>query len=250
MISKKIIVANWKTNPSSLKEALDLLKKIKKEKISLRRSEIVLCPPSVFISELLKKSDFIIGAQEVGEYKEGEHTGKISALMLDSLGVKYVIVGHSEQREQGETNDQISEKVKLVLQNHIHCILCIGENVRDDRGVYLKELAHELESSLKGVKGEIAKKLILAYEPIWAVGKGHKPMDFHELHQMALYLRKILHDVLGKSASAVKILYGGSVDEDTARSLVWQGGVDGLLIGRASLNPYVFAEIVKRVDKE
>ncbi len=144
----------------------------------------------------------------------------------------------------------VSKKVAASLKAGLDVILCIGEKERDDRGAYLQILKEQLAHSLKGVSKKYADHLIVAYEPIWAVGKGNVAMTPHDLHQMAIFIRKhLIHIYNSVVASSVTIIYGGSVDPLDASSIVYEGEVDGLLVGRESLNAEHFAAIVKAVDR-
>lgn len=247
------MIANWKMNPRSLKEAKKSFNDYKKQKIDNKNVTVVFCPPIQYLTELKKSyrgNKIFFGAQDVFYEKEGPYTSQISASMIKELGARFVIVGHSELRALGETDEIVSKKVLTSLQSDFHTILCIGEKERDFEGKYLKELAEQIKKSLEGVNSNLTKKLIIAYEPVWAIGEGKKPMDPQEMHFISLYIQKQLIKIFNrKVAKQIPVLYGGSVNSDNAGDFTSQIGCDGLLVGRSSLNPFEFSKIVNNVSK-
>jgi len=193
----------------------------------------------------------VLGSQDVFHEAEGAYTGEVSVSNLKSVGVKYVILGHSERRAAGETNKDVNIKVKASLKAGLNTVVCVGEKVRDEHAEYLHHLKVELKESLQGVTPVAAKKLVIAYEPIWAVGKNAKKADTpQETQETILFLRKILTEIFNKKiAMTMPIIYGGSVNPKNAVSFITDGGADGLLIGRASLNGTQFGKILKDSDK-
>lgn len=251
---KKLIVGNWKMNPRSLTEAKKSFVTFKRLRHSTVGVTTVICPPFVFLSELRKSysgSAIFFGAQDVAWQKEGAFTGEVSTAMLQSIGCHFVIVGHSERRAMGESNELVSSKVKAALKSEMHTIVCVGESERDMQGKYLHFIENQIHESLAGVSRQLAEKLIVAYEPLWAIGNGNSAMSPNEVHQMSLFIHKILVKLYGrKSAEKISILYGGSVDDENAKSIVYDGNVDGLLVGRQSLNPYEFSKIINVISKK
>ena len=249
---KKMVVANWKMNPATLGEAEVIFMGIKKITKNMD-AKIVICPPFVYLNSLKQlfiKDKIALGAQDVFNESKGAFTGEISSEMLLSAGATYVIVGHSERRALGESNELIAKKVSAALRAGLTVVLCVGEKERDVHGVYLGFLKTQLSESLAGVSKRYVENLIIAYEPIWAIGKGNEPLDSHGLHQMTIFIRKHLIDIYkGVAGSSVRIIYGGSVNPDNAESMVFEGEVDGLLVGRESLSAERFGEIVKVVSK-
>jgi len=245
---KRIVVANWKMNPGTLREAETIFMGIKKETRGAE-AKIIVCPPFVYLNELkhfFVKDRLALGVQDIFWEEKGAYTGEISAEMIETVGGSYVIVGHSERRALGETDEMISKKTLAALKAGLTVILCIGEKERDDHGKYLGFLKEQMSASLKSVNRKFADKIIVAYEPIWAIGKGHAAMTPHDLHQMSLFIRKHLIDIYNSAVgSSIPILYGGSVDPDNAASIVNEGEVDGLLVGRESLNPERFGMIAR-----
>ncbi|MBU4536695.1 triose-phosphate isomerase, partial [Patescibacteria group bacterium] len=177
-------------------------------------------------------------------------TGKISAKMLKNIGSEFVILGHSEMRKLGEGNEEINTKIKLALKNKLTPILCIGENARDEEGKYFAVLEEQLSNALKGVGPNFSNKIIIAYEPIWAIGKAAKKIiKSEELLQTIIFIKKVLVDKYGtKSIGEIKILYGGSVNPINAEDLIQNTNINGFLVGRDSLIPKNFNLICKIVE--
>lgn len=254
---KKIIVANWKMNPQNREDAKSIFRKIQKVAEECRNVKTVVCPPFVFLSDLQKlarNGECALGAQDVsGEdalKDQGAHTGEISAEMLRSLGVRFVILGHSEQRAQGETDEEVSRKIKAATRGGMMAIVCVGERVRDAEGEYIHFIQDEIRGSFAGVSPKNFSRVIIAYEPVWAVGPRAEKADTPDgLFEMTILIRKTLGKLIGqKSALTVPILYGGSVNEENARAFLTAGHADGLLVGRASLHPDVFGRILKAAN--
>ena len=237
---KKIVVANWMMNPTTPREAKALAQKTKVLASKLKQSHIIVCPPAVFISLLKSTPRLSLGAQDVSlEAGEGAFTGELSAAMLAYSGAEFTLIGHSERRAKGETNEMVNKKVKLALAARLKTIICLGEDKRDEHGHYLEPLRQQVKKALTGLIKPDLKRVIIAYEPVWAVGRAAKsadtPADF--LHH-ALFISKTLSDLFDKKlAMQVPIIYGGSVDSKNAEGFLKAGQADGLLVGRASLNP-------------
>lgn len=241
-------------SPNSEKDVFKIFKTFKDQKHNTKNTTVVFCPPFVFLKtlkDIYMGSKIFFGAQDVFFRKEGSHTGEISTEMLKSFKVRFVITGHSERRALGENNQMVLEKTKLSLKEGFHTVLCIGEPDRDVHGNYLHFIKEQIMESLQSVTKPLTKKLIVAYEPIWAIGKGKKAITPDELHRMTLYIKKVLIDKYGtKIGSQIPILYGGSVNSENAKSIITEGEVDGLLVGRASLNPYEFSKIINNINKK
>lgn len=252
MARPKLIVANWKLNPTTLAEAKRLALAAKTVSAKAKKVLTVLCPPAVYLAPLLATPGKLsFGAQDTFTEFEGAYTGEISPLMLRDLGVKYVLVGHSERRQLGDNLEVIAAKTRAVLKTNLSPIICIGEDKRDGDGDYLEGLARELEFILDKVPRVAAKRLVLAYEPRWAIGALATGADTPEqfLHH-AIFLRKTLVNLFGKEIGmAIPILYGGSVNVKNAELFLSIGQADGLLIGRESLQAKNLAEIIKLADK-
>lgn len=247
---KKIIVANWKLNPSTIAKAIDLARKIDHGAKKMRGIEIVIAPPFPYvrdIGKILRRAH--LGAQNVFGKNEGAFTGEVSAPMLVSCGARYVIIGHSERRIYArETNAEINAKVKRAASSGLFAVLCIGERDRTKEN-FLRFVKQQLLGGLKGIQKRHAKKIFIAYEPVWAIGTG-KPVRPDDLREMAIYIRRILFDVFGrKAAHSIPVLYGGSVTSKNSALFLNVDGVSGLLVGGASLDPEEFIGIAKNATK-
>jgi len=250
-VKKRLVVANWKMHPGTLVEARRLFSSIARKVARVRNATVVICPPTLFLSELAvgySGTTILFGAQDIStEIKEGSFTGEVSGAMLKRAGATYVIVGHSERRTRGETNEVVAEKMASSLASGLTPVLCVGEHQRDSEGHYLKQLEHELISSLRNVSRQKASRIIVAYEPLWAIGKtSASSVTPDDLHQMSLFIKKVLVKNYGrKIGSGIRILYGGSVEPSNDDGLMQGGGVDGFLVGHASLVADDFVEVVK-----
>ena len=246
-MSKKIIIGNWKMNPRSLKEADKLFTDIVKYISNFKKVDIVICPPFLYLDKLKKISKKIsLGAQNTFTQGVGAYTGEVSSDMLYDIGVRYVIVGHSERRNMGETNSNINKKIKASISAGLIPILCVGENIRDENHEYLNFIKSQIEECLNGVSKNSIGKVIIAYEPVWAIGSGAYPATPEEFREMNIFIKKILSDKFGvDNISKNKIIYGGSVDEKNVEGFINEGKADGFLPGRASLDSKKFSKIVK-----
>ena len=245
---KKIIIGNWKMNPVSLKEAEKLFSDAAQSISGIKKTEIVICPPFIYLEKLKKLSRKIsLGAQDAFSGDVGAFTGEVSGKMLYNVGARYVILGHSERRALGETNALVNKKVKASLNASLIPILCVGESARDENHSYFNLVKVQLEECLAGISKNLISKIIIAYEPIWAISSTVNRHDATSIdsREMAIFIRKILSDKFGPDAGRMRIIYGGSVNEKDAPEFLKNGGVDGLLAGRASLDVKKFSEIVK-----
>lgn len=249
-MAKTIIVANWKMNPLTSKEAEKLFLDVAKGVSGIKKSEIVVCPPHIYLDKLSdtrQTKKIILGAQDAFYGEVGAFTGEVSGDMLYELGARYVILGHSERRGRGESSEEINKKIKGALSAGLRPILCVGETIRDENHEYFGMVKAEVEKCTNGIPKSSLSKMTIAYEPVWAISttKDHKDASAQDSREMAIFIRKVLSDKFGKDAGGVKILYGGSVNERDAEEFLRDGGVDGLLVGRASLSAKKFTEIVK-----
>lgn len=247
-MSKKLVIANWKMNPQSLKDAEKLFKDIVKRTPILKKTEVIICPPFIYLENLKKISRrFFLGAQNIFWEEKGAFTGEISAPMLDFIGVKYVILGHSERRALGENNNEINKKIKMALSCGLIPVICIGEKERDENHEYFNVIKTQIVECLSGIPKNLISKIIIAYEPIWSISstinrKDETPEDFLE---MSIFIRKVLTDKFGIKIEMPRIIYGGSVTDKNAGDFIKHNGVDGVLVGNASLYPEKFSEIIK-----
>jgi triosephosphate isomerase (TIM) len=247
-ITKKIIIGNWKMNPISIKLAEKLFKDVAKALSTLKKTEVVICPPFIYLESLKKISKKIsFGAQNAFSGDVGAFTGEVSPMMLYNMGVKYVILGHSERRAMGESNTDINKKIKYALVAGLAPILCVGENIRDENHAYFNLVKTQLEECLAGISKNSISKIIIAYEPVWALSSTQDRKDAtpEDSQEMSIFIRKVLSDKFGNESINTRIIYGGSVNEKNAEDFLRNGGVGGLLPGKASLDAKKFTAIIK-----
>ncbi|MCD4652010.1 MAG: triose-phosphate isomerase [Candidatus Cloacimonetes bacterium] len=237
-----MIVGNWKMN-KDFGESDDFFDELSEtlnaDEDRYSELEVVVCPPSVYLemaTDLADESSFSIGAQDVSEHLQGAYTGEISALMLRSLEVAYAIVGHSERRKYHlETNQQVNRKVNIVQQHQITPIMCIGETeVERNNRKTETVLEKQIREGLENIPYDNAHDLVVAYEPVWAIGTGKTatPDMAQDTHR---FIREELRKKYGDAADDIRILYGGSVKPGNIKILLSQEDIDGALIGGASL---------------
>jgi len=251
MTRKKFIAGNWKMN-TTLDEARALAKEVVEKMGTVSDVDIAVCPPFtnlLAVAEVLKGSSVKLGAQDVHWEAKGAYTGKVSCSMLKSVGVTYVIIGHSEQRQYfGETDLTVNKKVKAVLAAGLLPIVCVGETLDERKsGKMDTVIKTQVEGAFDGVSASDAVKCTIAYEPVWAIGTGETatPQQANEAH---IFIRKILSQIFGdETANSIRIQYGGSMKPDNAKALLAQSDVDGGLIGGAALKAADFQGIVKPV---
>lgn len=245
-----IIVGNWKSTPKTLLEGVkfikELEKKIEKSKNKIPKKGYFIAVPEIFIptlAELAKRGH--IGAETVHGTVSGQVTGATTPTQLASAGTSFVIIGHSEVRARGETGEERAERVASSIASRLTTIVCFGEHKRDREGKYLEELESDVKISLSLLKRELFSNLIIAYEPVWAIGAA-VPATGSECFEAVIAIRRALASIGGIDyAKKVQILYGGTVTEDNAKTFLEEGGVDGLLIGRASQDVTSFMGILK-----
>jgi triosephosphate isomerase len=251
--NQKIIVANWKMNPRTLEEAKKIFSGIKRS-AKFENLYTVVCPPAVYIESLgkLATENIKIGGQDVFWESIGTFTGQISPLMLKSVGADYVIIGHSEKRELGDTDEIVNNKVANALRSDLKVVLCVGEKHRDSDGAYFEVVKNQIKADLDKIQRRYIKNLIVAYEPVWAIGKNESnAMNGAQMFEMGIFIRKTLADLYGKDGGlSVPVLYGGSVGPHNTHDIVSVGKVDGLLVGHQSLDPKNFAEIIREAMRE
>lgn len=251
---KKIVAGNWKMN-TTFEEATALATEIcAKPNVLNLNVEVIIAPPSLYLSVLQHNVGLTvpISAQNVSAHAEfGAYTGEFSAAMLHSIGVKYAIVGHSERRSyHGEKDQEIAKKIKACLQAGIIPIYCCGENLEEREAGRQKEVvSSQIRTALNDFESHELQDLILAYEPVWAIGTG-KTASAEQAQEMHSDIRELISETKGESlAQTIRILYGGSCKPSNAESLFSQPDVDGGLIGGASLNADDFMAIVRAAAK-
>ena len=251
---KKILAANWKMNLTHV-EAESYVQTFLNEVGEVNDVEIVIIPSFTSIPTLAQASNnapFIrLGAQNLHWEKNGAFTGEISATMLRALFVKYVIIGHSERRALfGETDETVQKKVHTALEAGLRPIMCVGETLAErEAGAVQKVLRRQVEEGLKGVSADHLSEIVLAYEPVWAIGTGRTatPAQAEEVHA---FLRSIIREIFDQTAAdRTRIQYGGSVKPENTEELMREPNIDGALVGGASLDAHSFARIVRASEK-
>lgn len=246
---KPMVAGNWKMN-TTLGEAKELASRIKVASDKIKGVERVLCPPFISLSsvgEILKGSTILLGAQNLFYEEKGAYTGEISPNMLVGL-CKYVIIGHSERRAHFHEDDVlINRKVKAALNSGLYPILCVGENLEErNSGIAEEVVVGQLRQDIKDVDRDT---LVLAYEPVWAIGTG-KSATSDQAEEMSSILRNTLARILGsEKAEKICILYGGSVNSSNIADFVSQADIDGALVGGASLKEEEFTGIIKETKR-
>jgi triosephosphate isomerase len=251
---KKILAANWKMNLTHV-EAESYVESFLHEVGEVNDVEIVIIPSFTSIPTLAQASGnapFIrLGAQNLYWERSGAFTGEISATMLRALFVKYVVIGHSERRTLfGETDEMVQKKVHTALEAGLRPIMCVGESLAErESGAFQKVLGRQVAEGLKGVSADHLPEIVLAYEPVWAIGTGltASPAQAEEVHA---FLRSLLAELFDRSAAdRTRIQYGGSVKPENTEDLMREPNIDGALIGGASLDPHSFARIIRATEK-
>lgn len=247
---KKVIAGNWKMN-KNLTESISLIKEIKLAALSLSgKVEVIVCPPYTSLETgagLLKESPVKLGAQNMHFEESGAFTGEISASMLKSVGVEYVILGHSERRTIfGENNEIINKKMKKALSSGLKPIFCVGETLEErETNLTEKVIEKQVVEGLAGISAEEMKSIIIAYEPVWAIGTGRNatPQQAEDVH---LFIRNLVNRLYSSAVSDnVVIQYGGSVKPDNSKELLSMPNIDGALVGGACLKADSFIDIIK-----
>jgi len=250
---RPFIAGNWKMNLDRA-SAVALAEGVAKQTAGIAGADLAVCPPSVYLDAVrpvLAGSKVALGAQNVYHEANGAFTGEISVAMLNDLGCKYVILGHSERRHiLGETDQQINNKVYAVLKAGLLPIVCVGELLQErEAGQTLEVIRRQFDGSLAGLTAQQMEQIVIAYEPVWAIGTGKvaTPEQAEEVH---LDLRKIIEARYNKQvAEAIRIQYGGSVKPDNAAELLAQPNIDGALVGGASLKVEQFLGIIAGLPK-
>ena len=249
---KTIIAGNWKMN-KTLREGQELAIALRRELYQIEDVDIVVCPPYTLLAYLanaLETSNILIGAQDVYWQDEGAFTGEVSPVMLKDIGCKFVIIGHSERRAYfGETNESVNNKIKASLRHDLTPIVCVGETLSErESGETFKVLDDHIENGLKDITDTDILKIVIAYEPVWAIGTG-KNATAQQAQEAQKYIRDLLRKMYNDIADTVRIQYGGSVKPDNITELMREPDVDGALVGGASLKVETFVEIVKKASE-
>lgn len=241
---KCMVVANWKMYPESVVEAKVLARTSRKVLAKAPGVSLVIAPPAVYLRELAKdRSSVGWAVQRARAERSGPFTGDISLVQAKDARATHVIIGHAESRAAGETNALVRERVAAALALGLTPVVCVGEEQRTPDGAHFRFIEEQLRFALADVSATTIKKVILAYEPLWAIGAA-KPISTRDMHEMSIFLRKSAVALAGPTAMNLRILYGGSVDETTAAPMILEGDVAGLLVGRASLDAERFAALL------
>ncbi|MDD2657650.1 MAG: triose-phosphate isomerase [Candidatus Pacebacteria bacterium] len=248
-----LIVANWKAYVEDFAKAKKLVATSKR--LALKsRDTIILAPPAPLMGAFAanNKSRVAFAAQDVSLTTGGAKTGEATAAAFAAAGASYALIGHSERRAAGDTNALVTEKLTRVFAHGLIPILCVGEHERDGDGRYLAFIREEITTALAPLTPKERAKVIVAYEPLWAIGKtADAAIGPNDLAEMTLYIRKVLAELVpGKSASHSLVLYGGSVEPGNIRALAASTSVDGFLIGHASVDPVAFSILVKQLERQ
>jgi triosephosphate isomerase len=252
MSRKNLMAGNWKMNANHL-EAIQMVQKLsyRLDLPDYERVEVVVCPPftSLRSTQTVIETDHLpiqLGAQNVDWHDNGAFTGEVSPPMLAKLGVRYVIVGHSERRELfGETDDVVSKKVRAVFEASMVPILCVGETEQErEAGEAEDKVARQVTAGVSGLSEDLLVRLVIAYEPIWAIGTG-RTASADDAGAMCGLVRSTVRDTNPSAAEEVRVLYGGSVNPGNIAGLMAKSDIDGGLVGGASLDPDSFASVVR-----
>lgn len=252
---KKLIIANWKMNPQTEQEARELLSPLEHRMGLSNNVEVVVCPPFVFLPKLSQSVHKLkLGAQNMNFEEKGADTGEISATELKSFGVEFVILGHSERRiYEHETDQEVNQKILMALKHKITPVVCLGGGKdvnKDDMGKFVTKQFHAVTKRLDQKQLE---KIIFVYEPAWAISTMEKsqPATGEHARELVLRIRTLLAHQLGeKQAKHVRILYGGTVNQNNVAQFAKYPEIDGALVGAASLDPENFWEVIKEFARE
>lgn len=245
---KPIIAGNWKMN-KTLQEAVSFVEEVKNQIPSADQVESVVCSPALFLDRLVqqvKGTELGVGAQTMHFEENGAFTGEISPLALADLGVQYVIIGHSERREMfNETDETVNKKVHAAFKHHLVPIVCVGETLTEREANETKQVVEtQVKQGLAGLSEEQAVKVVIAYEPIWAIGTG-KSSSATDANEVCQYIREVVAGMFSNStAEQVRIQYGGSVKPENIQEYMNQPDIDGALVGGASLEPQSFLQLL------
>lgn len=249
VLRKPVIAGNWKMN-KTIAEAKALVNELIASVSDVEDVEVVVCPPFTAlapVSELLKDTNIKLGAQNMYFEKEGAYTGEVSPVMLKDAGCQYVIIGHSERRQYvGETDEDVNKKARMALSYGLIPIICVGETLEErEEGVTEELVANQVRLALDGIEPELISQIIIAYEPIWAIGTG-RSATAEDAENVISLIRDVVVEMFGKElADKMRIQYGGSVKPDNIAELMEQPNIDGALVGGASLDAGSFTKIVK-----
>ena len=250
---KPLVISNWKMNPTTERAARALFQRSRRSLAGVRGVEVAIAPPFPYLGLARGGKAFRLCAQDVFWEASGPYTGEVSPAMLKDLGVRHVLIGHSERRRIfGEDDATINRKIRAVLRAGMAPVIAVGEEHQESEEVVPRLIAHQLSSALAGIPRRALGGVVIAYEPVWALSTsaGGKPDTPDEATRRAIYIRKLLVKILGsRIADTIRIIYGGSVSAENAADYLCADirGMEGLLVGGASLRPREFGAIVRAV---
>jgi len=248
---KPLIVANWKANPPTFSEAKKLFTKVKSGLEKKQKADVIICPPFVYLANLsaIAGEKIKLGAQDTF-WQEGAFTGEISAKMLKDIGCKYVIIGHSERRAFGETDEMVNKKIKACFLQNLIPIFCIGESIQERQaGKTAQILRSQIREALKGISRIKIEKLVIVYEPIWAISttSNRRNCDFEDALSMQILIRKIISELYNRQVSKrIRVIFGGNVRPDNVLGYIQESRMGGALVGGASLDAKEFIAILRK----
>jgi triosephosphate isomerase len=250
----RLVIANWKMYVKSPERAVAFARRLRRRAPLFSGVTVILAPAYpllVPVAQALKRSSIYVAAQDVSPYSDDKHTGEVSAATLKHVGASFCIVGHSERRAMGQSDEAIRAALTNATAEGLVPVLCVGERERDAAGTHFTTIASQLQSALGGRSKNPLKRLVVAYEPVWAIGKSAgEAMHPGELQETVIFIRKTLADLLGRPvALRTAVLYGGSVEEENADLLIAEGGISGFLVGHASAELDTFLPILKACAK-
>lgn len=252
---KKLIIGNWKMNPDNKVDALRNFKKIKTAAGKMQNVQTVVAAPFVYSGLLSKEVSghrCVLAAQDMFWEEKGSFTGEISPKQLKDLGVDYVLLGHSERRALGETDEEVSKKVKIAMKYAMTPVVCIGEIARDSSGGHYKQVKDQVIGSLEGIPKSALPRIVIAYEPVWAISsnKNAEVATPDDAEEMIIFIQKAISEHYKlKRAPSITFIYGGSSNSENAEDLLAKDVISGLLPGRASLDPKEFIKMLKIANK-
>ena len=250
MAVKALVIANWKMNPSTWRDAKRLLQATKRAAEKARRASVVVAPPAIYLRDLrdvYRGKRVQYGVQHAHFETGGAETGEISLSQATASAPSYAIVGHAERRSLGESNDDTRRKVAAALALKMTPILCVGEKERKNDGEHFALVREQLRAGFTDVAAPQLQKVFVVYEPLWTIGK-EKAMSPRDMHEMAIFIRKTIVDFKGEGGMKIKILYGGSIDAENAGDMLKLGDVQGFLVGRASQNPSSMSNLLQAIE--
>jgi triosephosphate isomerase len=252
---KKLIIGNWKMNPDNKADALRNFKKIKTAAGKMQHVQTVIAAPFVYSGILSKEISghrCVLGGQDMFWEEAGSYTGEVSASQLKDLGINYVLLGHSERRALGETNEEISKKVKIAMKYAMTPVVCIGEIARDHSGGHYQFVKEQVIGSLDGIPKSALPRIVIAYEPVWAISsnKNAEVATPDDAEEMIIFIKKVISEHYKlKKAPSITFIYGGSSNSANAEDLLAKDVISGLLPGRASLDPKEFIKMLEIANK-